>query len=193
MVTLKCEGCGKEFSVKNSRAQRGQRFCGRTCADSRPREAAHLTCHQCGRDFTVGFYYARRSPRHFCSKACYQNWRKEVHLLAGDTHPFWRGGPDLERRQWNGTPEGKRWRQAVKEAAGWKCEACPATTDLQSHHVKGFRDFPELRADVTNGRCLCRSCHMKAERGTLADRHTSGPYGTYIGKYAVIDSREEKG
>jgi hypothetical protein len=34
---------------------------------------------------------------------------------------------------------------------------------------------------------------MKAERGTLADRHTSGPYGTYIGKYAVIDSREEKG
>jgi len=39
---------------------------------------------------------------------------------------------------------------------------------LHVHHIKPWKDFPELRFDVTNGITLCWECHLKAENKQIA-------------------------
>jgi len=50
------------------------------------------------------------------------------------------------------------WSLLVKLRAGMKCEYCPKTTPLNSHHVYGRRNL-STRWDVNNGYCLCVGHH----------------------------------
>jgi len=51
------------------------------------------------------------------------------------------------------------WSEAIKVRAGYKCEHCGKTTNLNSHHI-----FTRLRKstrwELDNGICLCVGCHM---------------------------------
>lgn len=188
-VELICEKCGALFSVAPYYAKRGQRFCSMVCAgllrDRQPTPT--VSCDVCGKSFKKTRNILRRTAHNFCSWACYTSWRRTSGVCSGASSHMWRGGPDLERRRWNKTPEGRAWTQAVKEAADQKCEHCSATTDLHAHHVKSFRDFPELRVEVSNGLCLCRSCHTKEEMRLWSRTRI----GSRVTRYAVIP-REER-
>lgn len=50
------------------------------------------------------------------------------------------------------------WAAMVKER-DQKCMECKSIYDLHSHHIKSYKDNPELRTDVNNGITLCGSCH----------------------------------
>lgn len=50
------------------------------------------------------------------------------------------------------------WSNLVKHR-DQKCTNCGNINDLHAHHIKPFRDFPELRYDVNNGITLCGICH----------------------------------
>ena len=53
----------------------------------------------------------------------------------------------------------KEWDAKCKEcckSAGWKCEACGSSIDLQVHHYNYLTIMRESRRDLF---CLCRSCH----------------------------------
>ena len=47
------------------------------------------------------------------------------------------------------------------------CERCwskweiIATENLQGHHIKSFKDYPELRLDEDNVAVLCRVCNLQ--------------------------------
>jgi len=53
------------------------------------------------------------------------------------------------------------WRTAVFERDRYTCQDCGDTRggNLRAHHIKPFKDFPELRFDVSNGITLCHRCH----------------------------------
>lgn len=53
----------------------------------------------------------------------------------------------------------KEWSIAVKERAGWKCEVCGHTENLNSHHIFSRKNY-SVRWDLDNGICLCPSHHM---------------------------------
>jgi len=85
--------------------------------------------------------------------------RRGKHLASDN--PNWRGGipfhdPDRNRFQ------AKVWVKAVKTRDGWKCVECASTERLHAHHIKRWRDYPDLRYDVSNGITLCYSCHERA-------------------------------
>lgn len=42
-----------------------------------------------------------------------------------------------------------------------KCQKCGSSERLETHHIRNFADYPELRETVSNGACLCRKCHKK--------------------------------
>ena len=55
------------------------------------------------------------------------------------------------------------------------CERCwnkykiITTENLQGHHIKSFKDFPELRLDEDNVAVLCRVCNLQIGDSSVVD------------------------
>ena len=157
MATLNCEKCGQAFQAQPSAVARGRRFCSHRCAyNSRPATVVGpKPCVHCGKPF------ARRpsemAAARFCSLSCAGKH------VRGDRNWLWNGGNAgaREYKDWMRTPDGLAWRRAIIERAGHKCQECGTTDRLVSHHIRAFRDHPEARTDLLNGRCLCVPCHAR--------------------------------
>lgn len=60
--------------------------------------------------------------------------------------------------------EARIWRKAVLERDGHKCIWCGKTEGrIEVDHIKAFKDYPELRFAIDNGRTLCRECHLTTD------------------------------
>lgn len=60
--------------------------------------------------------------------------------------------------------EYKAWRKAVFERDDYSCIWCGAKeTELHADHIKAFSKYPDLRVDISNGRTLCKPCHIKTD------------------------------
>jgi hypothetical protein len=58
------------------------------------------------------------------------------------------------------------WRKMVFARDGYRCVICGKTGgEINAHHIKSFKDYPELRVEVSNGITLCRSCHYIGKKG----------------------------
>lgn len=75
----------------------------------------------------------------------------------------WRGGKSAEIHRLRNSAEGIRWRKAVLARDNHTCQECGTDKDIETHHIKGFTEFPEFRFDVDNGLTLCRPCHKKTD------------------------------
>ena len=72
---LKCEWCGGIYHVKASKVARS-RFCSEGCRREGVKATLlHLTCTQCGIDFSRPEYEARGVANHFCSEECRNSFR----------------------------------------------------------------------------------------------------------------------
>lgn len=59
----------------------------------------------------------------------------------------------------------KEWRKAVFERDSYVCQHCFAKGgELNAHHIKTFKDFVELRYEVSNGLTLCLKCHREVHK-----------------------------
>lgn len=87
----------------------------------------------------------------------------------GAANPNWKGGisPDPERNRYRA----KMWSKQVKERDSFTCRECGSGDSLHSHHIKRWRDYPELRYDLDNGITLCIDCHEKAHGGKFRFRN----------------------
>lgn len=81
--------------------------------------------------------------------------------FIGEDNPNWKGGNPFVDPDRNRYPS-KAWIKAVKDRDARKCVECGATENLHAHHIKRWRDYPELRYDVSNGKTLCHPCHEAA-------------------------------
>ena len=64
------------------------------------------------------------------------------------------------------TPYGERsgrWQAVRNEFVELhpRCEACGLSWDLNVHHIKPFKDHPELELDMDNLITLCREHHFR--------------------------------
>lgn len=58
-----------------------------------------------------------------------------------------------------------RWRRAIYKRDKKTCQVCGETEDtIYAHHILSWKDYPELRYKLSNGICLCRSCHLKLHK-----------------------------
>ena len=70
----------------------------------------------------------------------------------------------LNRREKHGCVEDVEWRNAVYKRDDYTCQDCQIKGKrLNAHHIKGFKDYPELRFDLDNGITLCVDCHKKTD------------------------------
>jgi 5-methylcytosine-specific restriction endonuclease McrA len=56
------------------------------------------------------------------------------------------------------------WRKAVFSRDDFTCQICGIKGGyLEADHIKPFSTHHDLRFELSNGRTLCRPCHMKTD------------------------------
>lgn len=59
--------------------------------------------------------------------------------------------------------EYKEFRKKVLERDNYKCVKCGAKDNLQVHHIKPKKDYPDLIMNFDNVQTLCLLCHSKTD------------------------------
>jgi len=182
MIQKKCKNCGKTFLVGNYRDQTAK-FCSGRCygdwlsANKRGEEhpswqegGRNRVCNHCGKNFEwngkVAISVFRK--RKFCSKKCAD---EGGFRYSGSDHPNYR---ETARRRNRGGAHHK-WTTAVISRDRGVCQQCGEFgLEVHAHHIKSYRDFPELRFDVSNGVTLCFKCHWAVHAALNAKAVNSG-------------------
>jgi len=163
-MECQCIECGKAFTAYRTKGKTAK-FCSRKChgkwssknrvGENHPRWTGGerwKPCQHCGKLFTHKVITTFRGMK-FCSKACAD---KGGFRYSGENHPSYK--PTARRRNRGGSHH--KWVNAVISRDKATCQHCGAKgVELHAHHIKPYRDYPELRFDVSNGLTLCYSCH----------------------------------
>lgn len=97
-------------------------------------------------------------------------------LRAGDRSNFWKGGITPVNKRIRSSLEYKAWRKSVFERDNYACVLCKAVSqkgvavELNADHIKPFSQYPELRFELSNGRTLCRKCHLQTDTFGIKSR-----------------------
>ena len=82
----------------------------------------------------------------------------------GSKNPSWKGGVTPENKRLRRSAAFFEWREAVFERDDYTCQLCNIRGGiLHPDHIKRWADYPELRFDISNGRTLCKPCHLKTD------------------------------
>jgi hypothetical protein len=58
-----------------------------------------------------------------------------------------------------------KWRTSVYERDSYTCQKCNKSgIKLNAHHIKPFKQYPDLRLEQSNGITLCEECHKKVHQ-----------------------------
>ena len=83
--------------------------------------------------------------------------------IRGEKHWKWNGGSP-ENKKIRGSLEYVSWRYNIYKRDWFTCQmpGCGYKGRfIEAHHIKTFKNNPELRFEVSNGITLCRDCHNK--------------------------------
>jgi len=58
-----------------------------------------------------------------------------------------------------------KWRKEIYKRDNYECKKCGANDSIFAHHILSWKDYPELRFELSNGITLCSVCHKKAHKG----------------------------
>jgi len=82
----------------------------------------------------------------------------------GSKNPNWRGGISPINKRIRRSSKFFQWRKKVFERDNYTCQKCGKRGgELHPDHIKQFAYYPELRFELSNGRTLCKECHMKTK------------------------------
>lgn len=178
-MQVKCIQCGAERDVTPSRVKTFK-FCGYKCrgewrrvhyrGEANPRWTGGKRSKKCqGCGVTIewdGQPISTFRKRKFCTKTCAD---EHGFRHSGEQHPRWTGG---KRKR---PSEQSAWAERVISRDKATCRTCGATgVELHAHHVKSYRDHPELRWQVSNGITLCARCHWAVHSASNANAVNSG-------------------
>ena len=80
--------------------------------------------------------------------------------IGGEKVPWERTNKDYRQSK-----EYAEWRSEVFERDGYKCQLCGQIGgNLNAHHIRPFKDYPDLRFDLNNGITLCEKCHRSLHK-----------------------------
>ena len=167
---INCATCSKELLVYKSQ---NKKVCSRKCyyiymskPNTKFREVKN--CLICTKEFTEWTCRERK----FCSIKCYwqdkkgkPNWRKGKRgIYIGEKAGNWKGGLTKENKRLRNSLDYKIWRESIFKRDNYTCQICGQYNGyLNADHIKPFAYFPELRFELSNGRTLCKSCHLSTD------------------------------
>src|SRR3990172_8111842 len=188
MIIKKCLLCYKEFKFRNAPSDvkyGAGKYCSKYCSGISMDKKINKKCATCGIIFLVFRY--RIKQRNYCSQQCYG--KNLGNMIIGENHPNWKGGlPSCKRcnsklsqrhsklnicrkcqtansvYRVHSANKYKRWRTSVFKRDNYTCQGCGIKGGyLEADHIKAWSLYPEARFELSNGRTLCRPCHIKTD------------------------------
>lgn len=187
-LTKICEWCGNPYHITKRTLYQSSRFCSKPCKHAYRKEnyvgeqatnykngnrlrSVPMKCDYCGKDYMEWGVQAGKWNKQFCGRPCQKlYYREHSDEVKGENSPRWKGGVFVvERTRFMQTPQYREWRRNVFARDGYECQRCdtPASGRLNAHHIKEYKDYPELRLELSNGVTLCNKCHKKAHSKEL--------------------------
>lgn len=121
---------------------------------------------QCGCGQLLSKYDKKGRQRYYITGHCSAGYFKSENV-RGEKGCKWKGGITPIMNTLRKSPEYIQWRLIVYKKDNYTCQMCGQKhIDIVAHHIKSFAEFKELRFEPSNGKVLCRSCHLKVHRGT---------------------------
>lgn len=149
-------------------------------AEYQNRKFCSMSCVSFGRK-ADGTFKGDRNPRYkgivrnclWCYKPLKWNkpsikYHRQCMGLAqmGANNPNWKNGATSENEILRASRQSKDWRKKVFERDDFTCQICGDNKggNLNAHHIKRWRDYPELRFTLSNGVTLCVQCHIEVHK-----------------------------
>jgi len=87
-------------------------------------------------------------------------FKKEDKRLIGRNNTRWKGGITPLNIKLRNSYEARKWRMLVFLRDNFTCQFCHQKGGkLETHHIKAWNRFPQLRFNINNGIALCEKCH----------------------------------
>lgn len=158
-VERACSVCGASFFafyyLRNT-----QKACSQTCAGKIRRSKVKRACLTCGKEFLKSpsqFKYFKGAGK-YCSRKC--SYAGTVKRTADR--------PTSDRWGRTRRTADRHWQQAVREKDRYTCQRCgKVEKHIHAHHVAPRSRRPDLKHEVSNGKCLCNSCHTWVHRNPI--------------------------
>jgi|TARA_Y100000034_G_C6859607_1_gene391058 hypothetical protein len=148
---IPCGYCKKKIY---SRPKVGEKFCSKKCFDL---VRKGKTVHNTGQ-FKKGIHPLTQFNNGHLKPLNAYKWGKR------EMHPNWKGGITPINARIRGSVRYKQWRIAVFERDNYTCQMCNERgRELNVDHIKPFSIFKKLRFTVSNGRTLCKKCHLTTD------------------------------
>ena len=151
LIEKQCTSCGSSFKVYPYRAI-SAKTCSNSCRGQQKRTKIKKNCLFCGADFLFAPSQLNKykGAGKYCSKDChYKGIIKETE-----------GKPLKDKYGRSGRKAAKLWKIAVREKDNYTCQRCGIVQKyIHTHHVAPRSIRPDLKYVVSNGKCLCSSCH----------------------------------
>lgn len=148
--TRKCKACGNLFETWPYRIRDGVRACSMKCAGVLKRNRSVHNCTFCGKEFTRMISQVFHYGAKYCSKDC----AHKGYVAECEARP--------SKDRWGRTSRhaDREWQKAIREKDNFTCQRCGTfEKHIHAHHVAPRSRRPDLRLDISNGKCLCNSCH----------------------------------
>ena len=107
--------------------------------------------------------------RKFCSKHCAD---KGGLRYFGEQN--WKWNPDPNKKRHRGNKHYK-WQDSVLSRDSATCQHCGVSgVEMHAHHIKPYKEYPELRYEISNGITLCYKCHWAVHAAKNENAVNSG-------------------
>lgn len=180
LIQVKCDYCNELMMKEKQHIDKWEKnFCNRKCqanyykdhplkGENNPKYSkVTVICEWCEKEYKT--YKSTSDKTRFCSNQCRGNWQSE--MMKGSNHPNWSGGIAEKRSLSSVSREYKKWRNDVFKRDNFTCQSCGDNKggNLNAHHIKSYKNNPELRTTLSNGITLCETCHIETHKKIKLD------------------------
>jgi 5-methylcytosine-specific restriction endonuclease McrA len=165
-----CQYCKKEYLP----GRRNSNFCGITCFNKSKSGIIHPISEETKEKIRQTLKRKGLIPKSAWKKGHIpwikgKNafWNKDIkkNLPKGVNHWNWKGGVTSIQEKLRKSLEYKNWRRLVFTRDNFTCQYCGQIGgELNAHHIKPWKDYPELRYEIDNGITLCKFCHKELHK-----------------------------
>lgn len=146
-----CTICGTEYEARGKRFATAK-YCSAACCGKGKTTQQERVCRNCHKTFLFKPSQLNKYPNagRYCSRNCGYAYRVKKNATI----------PTKDR--WGRTKRvaDKEWQRKIREQDNSTCRRCGRHDPyIHTHHVATRATRPDLKHDLTNGICLCGSCH----------------------------------